>query len=108
MIATKSSSDDILRPILAHVTKRVELAIVSHGYPVKHLKASALAACNVRENMRKLNFIYKIRSRKWLQCLLYLLHQLFFWHADNDGYCICQKADLPDQDCLFEYNRRHG
>ena len=26
MIATKSSSDDILRPILAHVTKRVELA----------------------------------------------------------------------------------
>jgi len=26
MIATKSSSDDILRPIFAHVTKRVELA----------------------------------------------------------------------------------
>ncbi|MEA5072288.1 MAG: hypothetical protein VB043_10220 [Petrimonas sp.] len=45
MIATKSSSDDILRPILARVTKRVELAslrtatlftfIASYGYPVK-------------------------------------------------------------------------
>ncbi|MPM32044.1 hypothetical protein SDC9_78602 [bioreactor metagenome] len=65
MFATKSLFDDILRPILAHVTKRVELAslkqllfftfIVSYGYPVKYLNVSDLVAYTILENMRKLN-----------------------------------------------------
>ena len=60
------SSDDILRPILARCTKRVELAslwtatlftfIVSYGYPVKIAKRPlVLVANNRRELMKKFN-----------------------------------------------------